>query len=204
MNTSAVLTLGTRKFETVSTLPSGALRVAGYLTRWDAIDRDDDRMIRSSFLESIPKFMNAGSQPILYNHDLNVVLGRVESLDETDEGVYLVGVIDFQEPTSQWRPYYGAILSGAVRGLSVGARFERRPRPGGGYDIVNVDVVEASVTATPVLSSTRFEIIERGAPSIETISAEIDRMVTSSAGVDADLALLEAKVLAIRARVLLA
>lgn len=146
---------------TLTPLASGELRLVGYLTRWDELDRQAERMIRGSFAAAIPKFLS--SHPILcLNHKITDVIGRVESLVEDHIGVKLTARVQRQPEGSPLRHVYEAIRDRYLTGLSVGARFERKALADGSTAITSVDIVECSVAAQPQLASSGFEVVSEG------------------------------------------
>ncbi len=159
MNTTAA-TLSNAGF-TTTPLASGELLISGYLTKWDELDREQDRMVRGSFAAAIPAFLS--THPILcLNHSVKSVIGRVLDLKEDATGVKLTAKVMKQPESSPLRWVYDAIKGRYIAGLSVGAIFTRTPRGDGSNDIVGVDIVECSVASQPQLASAGFEVVSEG------------------------------------------
>lgn len=204
---SLPFTLSTGGLSTASTLATGELLISGYLTRWDELDREDDRMIRGSFAAAIPEFLKGRHRPFVYAHRIRDVLGTVLHLEEDHVGVKMVAKVNAQPSSSPLRWVYEAIKNRTITGLSVGARFRRRHRADGTRDIIGVDIVEASATAQPMLKTTGFEIISEGkavemwgrAPDHELSADDIDRARADVALLSAELAVAEANVAVVRA-----
>ena len=156
-------TLGTKGLTAATPLATGDLLISGYLTRWGELDREGERMVRGAFLKSIPAALaRASGLPLVYAHRLRDVLGTVLDLSEDAVGVKMLAKVNAQPPSSPLRWVYEALRNGSIRGLSAGAIFEKLARLDGTADIVGVDLVECSVTATPMLASTGFEVVSEG------------------------------------------
>jgi HK97 family phage prohead protease len=155
------VTIGSNGLATATPLASGELLISGYLTRWSELDREGDRMVRGSFAKAIPAFLKSHA-PLCYGHKLREVLGRVIDLSEDAVGVKMVAKVNRQPESSPLRWVYDAIRNRTIRGLSAGAIFKRLRRFDGTADIMGVDLVECSVTGTPMLPSTSFEIVSAG------------------------------------------
>jgi HK97 family phage prohead protease len=159
---ATAFTLGTKGLQTATALASGELLIVGYLTRWDELDREGDRMVRGAFSKAVREF-NAGlHKPFCYAHRLTDVLGTVLAIEEDHIGLKMVAKVNRQPESSRLRWVYEAIKNKTIAGLSVGGRFLRRRRYDGTNEIYGVEVIEASATATPVLASTGFEIVSEG------------------------------------------
>jgi len=118
-------------------------------------------MVRGAFARAIPAFLT-GHAPLLYAHASRDVLGKVLEMSEDSIGVKMVARVNRQPESSPLRWIWEALRNKTIKGLSCGAVFHREARPDGTSDIVQADIVEASVTATPQLPSTSFEIVAEG------------------------------------------
>ncbi len=158
---ATAFTIGTKGLDALA-LASGELLVRGYLTRWGELDREADRFMRGAFTRGIRQFMAGRHKPFVYHHSFKSVLGAVTELVEDEVGVRLTAKVNHQPQSSPLRWAYEALKNGTIRGLSAGGRFFREYKADGTADIVGVDLIECSATATPVLASTDLEIISEG------------------------------------------
>ncbi|MDO9409687.1 HK97 family phage prohead protease [Patulibacter sp.] len=161
----------------VRALPSGALRIAGYLTRWTDLDQVGDRFRAGSFSTAIEHFLNTPDPQLRWHHQ-PVRLGRVDSLTEDAVGVQLVATVDYVDPDDIGfeRAAYEGILSKKIDRLSVGGYFDRAPGllPDGSREIVGIsEITECSATHAPALrDGTNFRVIDAGAdPSADALAA---------------------------------
>ncbi|MDO9409708.1 hypothetical protein [Patulibacter sp.] len=161
------------KIQTVSKLSTGALRVHGLAANWSGYDRQGENFVKGAFssgafASGVDRAMNrASGLGFHYHHRHDLPLGRVEALWETDEGLMMDAVVDYAEPGSPARFAYSGILSGSIRGLSVGGIFRRD-----GGMIVGVDLTEVSATPVAVHDGTWLRVVEVGAdPSADALAA---------------------------------
>jgi len=160
MQTAATLTT-TTDTETFN-LAAGELLISGYLTKWNELDRVGDRMLRGAFLRAIPAFLR-GSAPLCVDHSKSKQVGRVLALEEDEIGVRMVAKVMKQPESSPLRYLYEMVKGGYMKSLSVGGFFGRtKPAPDGTFDIHTVDITECSLTSTPALPSTGFEVVAEG------------------------------------------
>lgn len=155
------VTFGTKALADATTLASGDIRVRGYLTRWNELDAEGDRMVRGSFLASIPEFM-AGSRPLAWQHDKTKIIGKVLSLTEDAIGVLMEAVVWRPSPGSILQPIYDAVRGLGKIGASVGAFFSRNPLLDGTKAITGVRITECSLAPVPALASASVEVVEEG------------------------------------------
>ena len=79
------------------------------------------------------------------------------SLVEDAVGVKMIARVSNQPLSSPLRWIYEAVKRGDIAGASVGAIFQRI-----GASITGADIVECSLTASPVLGSTSVEVVSEG------------------------------------------
>lgn len=132
----------------------GLVRISGYVSRFDVPDRSGDIVRRRAFV-GLPADM-----PLLWQHDTARPIGRVLALNEDSRGLRMVAGIS---PDCRDGVDALALLeTGAVDGLSIGYRVrEARPRPGGGRELLRVELVECSVVTLPMHPHARVERVER-------------------------------------------
>jgi HK97 family phage prohead protease len=130
----------------------GLVRVTGYVSRFDSPDRGGDVVRPAAFL-GVP-----AGVPLLWQHDPARPIGRVLSLREDRFGLKMVAGV-----SAECRDGLDALAllrSGAVDGLSFGYRVKSaRPRPGGGRELLKLDLVECSVVTLPMHSDARVDSV---------------------------------------------
>lgn len=155
---ATAFTIGTKGLNTATPLAGGELLLRGYLTRWGEIDRDEEAFVKGSVTaQAIRKFLSTHA-PLVYSHRLHDVVGRVLHLEPDEVGLKMVAKIARPDalPT-HLRWIREAVKDKLITGLSMGAIFRRL-----GNQIVNADLVEASLTASPKLTSTSLEVVGEG------------------------------------------
>jgi HK97 family phage prohead protease len=124
------------------------------VSAWTA-DRERDTIDRHAFDQSISDWKASGKMlPLLHEHR-SIVVGAIDpaSMSATAEGLVVAGSIDRESDEGQrdWR----AIKSG-VASYSIGFMATKsRPREGGGRELLEIDLLEISVVATPAHPHTR-------------------------------------------------
>jgi HK97 family phage prohead protease len=118
--------------------------------------------MRGSFTKAITEFMRSAHRPLLYHHSFKSVLGTVTNLVQDHIGVKLTAKVNHQPESSPLRWIYNALKNGTIKGLSAGGKFTRELKADGSANIIDVDLIECSATATPVLASTELAVISEG------------------------------------------
>jgi HK97 family phage prohead protease len=132
---------------------SGVVTISGYVSRFDSPDSGGDIVRRSAFLG------NPADVPLLWQHDLGRPIGRVVSLEEDRRGLRMVARVD--PGCRDGSDAMALIRSRAVDGLSFGFRARKaRPLPGGGRELLEVDLLECSVVTLPMHREARIHTIE--------------------------------------------
>ena len=116
----------------------------GYLTTYGNADLDGDVMEKGAFREAVK---NKPTVPMLFNHDRNKVLGKLE-LSESESGVFVKGVLNLKDEKAA--NIYELLKMGALTSMSVGFNpKEYEPvdtnRLLGGWKIKKADIFEGSV-----------------------------------------------------------
>ncbi|MGQ5702744.1 HK97 family phage prohead protease [Sandaracinobacteroides sp. A072] len=131
---------------------NGTVTLTGYVSRFDTPDRSGDVVRPRAFLGL------RADVPLLWQHDPARPIGRVLRLQEDARGLRMeaalsAGCRDGQDALALMR-------AGAVDGLSFGYRVKRaRKRPGGGRELLAVDLIECSVVTLPMHADARVERI---------------------------------------------
>jgi uncharacterized protein len=126
--------------------------VTGYVSRFNSEDRGGDIVRPAAFLGA------KADVPLLWQHDPARPIGRVISLCEDKIGLKMVAAV-----SADCRDGLDALAllrSGAIDGLSFGYRVKSaRHRPGGGRELLKLDLVECSVVTLPMHSQARVDTV---------------------------------------------
>jgi uncharacterized protein len=130
----------------------GLVSVTGYVSRFDSADRGGDIVRPQAFLGA------RADVPLLWQHDPARPIGRVLSLSEDRLGLKMVAGV-----SADCRDGLDALAllrSGSIDGLSFGYRVKSsRPRPGGGRELLKLDLVECSVVTLPMHLQARVDTV---------------------------------------------
>jgi HK97 family phage prohead protease len=132
---------------------NGQVTIAGYVSRFDSADASGDIVRRKAFLG------NPADVPLLWQHDLSRPIGRVVALTEDRRGLRMVARLD--PGCRDGGDALALIRSGAVDGLSFGFRAKKaRNLPGGGRELLSVELLECSVVTLPMHREARIDAIK--------------------------------------------
>ena len=124
------------------------VRISGYVSRFDTADRCGDIVRPAAFLGA------RADVPLLWQHDPSRPIGRVLSL--TEDGVGLKMVAGVSAGCRDGEDALALLRSGAVDGLSFGYRVKSaRRRPGGGRELLRLELIECSVVTLPMHEEAR-------------------------------------------------
>jgi len=142
------------------------LEVAGYASLFDIEDHGRDLVRSGAFARSL-KAKGPRGVRMLFQHDAGEPVGVWDEIVEDGRGLHVRGRILGDGPRG--RAALGLVREGAVDGLSIGFRTVRSaPRPGGGRDLLDLDLWEVSIVTFPMLPQARLRVL---APSAETVAA---------------------------------
>jgi len=132
--------------DSVEELADGDLLLEGWAALFDGEpDRDGEVFDSRAFDKAISEFIE-GTGALLFHHEKKTVLGRVLSLEKRPGGVWMRARVDGAiRDDNRLKTLYQQIKRGSIRSASVGGYFRRA-----GKRITAVDLVEVSLTATPV------------------------------------------------------
>jgi HK97 family phage prohead protease len=141
---------------TVRNGSGGRLEVAGYASLFDIEDHGRDIVRSGAFLRSL-KAKGPRGVRMLFQHDAAEPVGVWDEIREDGRGLYVRGRLLSDAPRG--RAALGLVREGAVDGLSIGFRTIRSaPRPGGGRDLLELDLWEVSIVTFPMLSQARLSV----------------------------------------------
>ena len=122
--------------------------VEGYAALFGAADLSGDVVRAGAFARSL----RTGAVPMLLQHRSGAIAGRWTRLVEDGRGLFVRGLIEGGTASR-------AVATG-LSGLSIGFRVRLwKPRPEGGRDLIDIDLVEISLVAAPMLARARFALL---------------------------------------------
>lgn len=132
------------------------------------IDSQGDIVDKGAFAVAIDKYAGDDNMPVVWSHqwhDLNAYLGTYKDMEETDEGLLLVGQLDIDESESALRAYQ-LMKNRRIKEFSFGGRVTREERvevpaaDGQGksfeYHLKEIDLWEAGPTFKGANSETQL------------------------------------------------
>lgn len=129
------------------------VKISGYVSRFDEPDRSGDIVRKRAFIGT------QADVPLLWQHDPSRPIGRVLSLVEDERGLRMVAGVS--PGCRDGLDALALLRSGAVDGLSIGYRVrEARPRPGGGRELLKMELIECSVVTLPMHPHARVARVE--------------------------------------------
>lgn len=124
------------------------VELTGYVSRFNVPDRQGDVVRQRAFLGL------SAALPLLWQHDPSRPIGRVLRLVE--DGIGLKMVAGISRGCRDGDDALALLRSGAVDGLSFGYRVRSaRKRPGGGRELLRVELIECSVVTLPMHEEAR-------------------------------------------------
>jgi uncharacterized protein len=135
----------------------GRLEMAGYASLFDEADHAGDVVRRGAFAASLKRRAASGVR-MLFQHDSGEPVGVWDAIAEDARGLFVRGRILGDAPRG--RAAMALVRNGAVDGLSIGFRtVNARPRPGGGRDLLEIDLWEVSIVTFPMLAGARLKVL---------------------------------------------
>lgn len=130
----------------------GLVTVTGYVSRFDTADKGGDVVRRQAFLGT------KADVPLLWQHDPARPIGKVLSLTEDSSGLKMVAGVS--AGCRDGEDALALLRSGAIDGLSIGYRVKSaRRRPGGGRELLKLELVECSVVSMPMHEGARIDAV---------------------------------------------
>lgn len=147
--------------------PGETLEMAGYASLFDEADHAGDIVRRGAFAASLRRRAAPGVR-MLFQHDAGEPVGVWDVIAEDARGLYVRGRILGDAPRG--RAAMALVRHGAVDGLSIGFRtVTARPRPGGGRELLEIDLWEVSIVTFPMLAGARLKVLSGEA--VRTLAA---------------------------------
>ena len=131
----------------VSEDDDGSVWVEGYASDF-GLDRQDEAFEPGAFEKGMKNFMK--NPVILYHHKMDEAMGQVKEFEHRNDGLWIKARLDAAEPGTAAADRLRKVKSGTIRGMSVGGKFHRRKGPDGKARIFQADLLEISLTPTPI------------------------------------------------------
>lgn len=125
------------------------MRFAGYAAVFDRADRGGDVVRAGAFAASLKR---AGAVPLLWQHQPERPIGRVDYLKEDKRGLRVIGRIADRQAAR-------LLGSGAVRGLSFGYRV-KEAKGDGPRELTALELIEISLVTLPMQPKARVHAVE--------------------------------------------
>jgi HK97 family phage prohead protease len=129
------------------------MRFAGYAAVFDRPDRGGDVVRPGAFARSLGR---GGRVPLLWQHQAEKPIGRVEYLREDRRGLRVIARLSHG---AAGREAAALLKDGAVRGLSFGYRV-RAARGEAPRELTDVELVEVSLVTLPMQPRARVHALE--------------------------------------------
>jgi HK97 family phage prohead protease len=127
------------------------VRFAGYAAVFDRPDQGGDIVRKGAFLRALER---SGEVPLLWQHRPGAVIGRIEHLSEDRRGLRVIAAVGDARASR-------LLGAGKVDGLSFGYRVREAKSSGVVRELVELDLVEVSLVASPMQPRARVHAVER-------------------------------------------
>ena len=128
---------------------SEGVLIEGYASRFDVADLSGDIVQAGAFARCLRARSNVA---MLLQHRPHAVIGRWTRIHEDGCGLFVRGWVEAKAATS--------LIAGGLTGLSIGFRPRLwRALPGPGRKLADIDLLEISLVARPMLPSAAFTIV---------------------------------------------
>ena len=125
------------------------LLIEGYASLFGIPDQSGDVVRAGAFAHTL---RSGAALPMLLQHRQGALAGRWTRMAEDGRGLFVRGLIE--------KPGVERLVREGLNGLSIGFRPRLwRPLPGGGRELIEVDLVEVSLVQTPMQARARFTVI---------------------------------------------
>ncbi|MBD3813634.1 MAG: HK97 family phage prohead protease [Betaproteobacteria bacterium] len=126
------------------------LLIEGYASLFGIPDQSGDVVRAGAFAHTL---RSGAALPMLLQHRQGALAGRWTRMAEDGRGLFVRGLIE--------KPTVERLVREGLNGLSIGFRPRLwRPLPGGGRELIEVDLVEVSLVQTPMQARARFTVME--------------------------------------------
>ena len=130
------------------------MRFAGYAAVFDRPDNGGDVVRSGAFAASLAASRDV---PLLWQHRPGSPIGRIEHLSEDKRGLRVIAALGKGETA---RRAEALLASRKLDGLSFGYRVRQAEAKGGLRELVQLELVEISLVATPMQRHARVHAVE--------------------------------------------
>ena len=130
------------------------MRLAGYAAIFDRPDNGGDVVRAGAFLASLARTREV---PLLWQHRPGAPIGTIEHLSEDKRGLRVIAVLGKGETA---RRAEALLASRKLDGLSFGYRVRKSEAKEGLRELVELELVEISLVATPMQRFARVHAVE--------------------------------------------
>jgi len=148
----------------------GRLRIEGYAATL-GLDRKDEAFLPGVFEKGLDKYFR-DNPVLLYHHNYDKALGKVEECKLDGKGLFVKAVLDDPEPNTELADVYNKVKSGTIKGFSIGGIFKRKMTPQGPR-VHQADFAEISVTPLPLEPGSLFDLAGKAFGSDEQLEQAI-------------------------------
>jgi len=137
------------------------MRFAGYAAIFDRPDRGGDVVRKGAFAKALER---AGEVPLLWQHKVGAVVGRIEHLSEDERGLRVIASVGDQRVAR-------VLGTRKIDGLSFGYRVREAKSAGRLRELIELDLIEVSLVAHPMQPKARVHAVETNG-SIDQASSQ--------------------------------
>lgn len=142
--------------------------VTGLAWKFGTPDRIGDVILPGAFSKAVMPI------PMLFGHDLSDPVGTWDSATEKSDGLHLAGKMLISDVVRA-KEVFALVKSGAARGLSIGFITKKaKSLPGGGREISDLELLEASIVTIPMHASARVRSAKSAVEALN-LAAMINR-----------------------------
>ena len=131
------------------------MRFAGYAALFDRVDRGGDVVRPGAFARAVAA--GPGRVPLLWQHEAERPIGRIERLAEDARGLRVIGRLSARSAAG--REAAALLKDGAIGGLSFGYRVREKVE-GTNRQLTDLDLVEVSLVTFPMQPAARVHAVE--------------------------------------------
>jgi HK97 family phage prohead protease len=126
------------------------MRLAGYAAVFGKPDKGGDIVRRGAFAQSLKRAVEI---PLLWQHKAGAVIGRIEHLSEDERGLRVIATVSDDRVSK-------LLTMKRVHGLSFGYRVCEAKSAGELRELVELDLIEVSLVASPMQPMARVHAVE--------------------------------------------
>lgn len=139
--------------------------VSGIAWKFGSPDRIGDVILPGAFKKAVMPI------PMLFGHDLSDPVGTWDVATEKADGLHLSGKMLVNDVVRA-REVFALVQSGAAKGMSIGFITKKaRSLPGGGREISDLELLEASIVTVPMHPGARVTSAKSAVQALALVAA---------------------------------